>query len=353
MVLAECAGVAALAVFYQKCPMLYNTITVSLLVAFASKLVTPHVQHYQFGIVYFVLDFFDTDNWSLKLHHLLAIVLSVCTINDMDSPISNAVRDVGGMIELSSLLLNATKLFPKTDWIKVAFAATFFYTRIYKFYFFFPEHFQDAGEYFHVMFTCSVTLYALQIYWGGLILRKMVKFLENPRINYVCNQLCGTTSFLAVFADVVSSASNPLSLFLHFVFALSSSLHHADKANVLFYIANAFMMHGVMAYRAYRLLPFQVFCWSSLLHITTFEIRVTFKHQLEWLSSVAYLFDYVMIGLLTQTPFDLFWLLTAQTLITVMSQHTQCLRDMTGFICFANSVVSIYTFNQIFLACGV
>jgi len=353
MVLAELLSAAACAAVWKKYPMLYNIMTVGIMIAYNLQILTPDVRHYQFGMVYFVLDFFDTDNWSFKLHHFIAIVLSVFTMKEMNSPIANAVRYVGGMIELSTIFLNASIVFPKTSWLKGAFAATFFYTRVYKFYFFFPEHYQDAGDYFNILFTCAVSLYALQIYWGGLVLRKLVKFLENPRMNYVCNQLCSTISFLAVVADVSSSASCPTSLAVHFLFALSSSLYHADKSNLIFYTANAFSLHGMMIYRAYRLLPLEIVCWSVLLHVATFEIRVCFKDKLEWISSVAYFFDYLMIGLLTQIPFDLFWLLTVQTLITAMSYHTQCLREMTFFVYFANVLISIYTFNQIFLACGV
>jgi hypothetical protein len=229
----------------------------------------------------------------------------------------------------------------------------FFYTRIYRFYFFFPEHYQDDGPYFDILFACMVSLYALQLYWGAYILRKMVKFLENPRIQYVCDQLCSTTSFLAVVVDVTSSASSSLSVAIHFLLATSASFYYANKTNFLYYVANVGMLHWVMIYRAYRLLPDHILYVSLLLHFSTFEIRIRYKDQMEWISSVAYFFDYLMIALYTQIPFHLFWLLTVQSVGTVFSQYTNCLRDMTYFVYFANIIASVYTFNQIFLACGV
>jgi len=313
------------------------------------------------GIVYFLLDFYDC-KLAYRIHHGATIVIFGCIIYDPSTELATSVIRMVSNMEISTLFLNACILLPNNKLLQCLFLVTFFYIRIYLFYWFFPEHFHIMDDLYHAYFASLMVLFVVQLYWGGLLLKKIVRdSFQGEKYVKICHAITSSSYVLAIYADYVSGGATIASLTMHGLVAATSFMYYINPDSENCFIADSIAIHLIMSYRSWRFQPngieVQVLFSLMILYYRTQSVRANKDAIAEMciLSSFVTMYDYIIMVFNTPNGLasPLIWEYSVQILLMYMSQYMNWFNDLSYIFFHIGLIANANTFGRIFLSAGV
>ena len=313
------------------------------------------------GTLYFLLDFWDC-KLSYRIHHVATIVLFGCIIYDPSTELAMSVIHMISKLEISTLFLNACILLPNNKILKCLFLVTFFYIRIYLFYWFFPENFHVEDEMYHAFFASMMVLFVVQLYWAGLIIKKIVgDSFQGDEYIEICHAVTAITYTFAIYSDYVSGGATTGSLTVHAIVSATSFAYHSYPKSDICFTANSIAIHLLMSYRSWRLQPqlieMQVMFSLIVLYYRTqiFRNNKNNTDEVCILTAIVSVYDFVVT--ISTTPNGLaspiIWEYTVQCLLAAMSQYMNWFNDFSYIFLHIIIIANANTYGRMFVSAGV
>ena len=136
---------------------------------------------------YLTIDLFINKKFDIYMHHIIGLMLySFIYSNNLSDESRNIIFRPFIAIEISSVFYNIECLYPKNNFVlnKILFLTTFFYYRIYRYYYdvllndkIYNTIEENSSTY---MYFAIYNLYFLNFYWFS----KMIKIIFKNVINY-------------------------------------------------------------------------------------------------------------------------------------------------------------------------
>jgi hypothetical protein len=312
------------------------------------------------AILYFLLDSYDCKT-DFRIHHVFAVILFGCILNNPSSELAASVIMMACKLEISTLFLNAYTLFPNVKSLKYLFMPSFFYFRIYLFYRFFPENFHIQDEMYHAYFASLMGLFVVQLYWAGLMVKKIVgDSFAGEQYIAIYHAVTSVTYILAIYSDYASGGATKGSLTVHTIIAATSFAYYSYPTSKTCFVADSIAIHLLMSYRSWRLMPkgieMQVIFNLIILYYRT-NLFCPNDNNLEvfLLPALVTAFDYIQ--LLFNTPHGLcsplIWEYSVQLLLMFLSQYMNWFNDFSFIFAHVLFIANANTFGRIFLSAGV
>ena len=312
------------------------------------------------GLMYFIMDFYDCKT-SFRIHHMATFVLFGSLLYNPSTELATSVIRMICKMEISTVFMNASILFPKIKVLKHLFMLTFFYIRIYDFYWFFPANFHIDDEMYYAYFSALIVLFAVQLYWEGLILKKLCgDRFQGEHFLVISHIVTSVTYTFAIYSEYASGGSTKGSLAMHALLAASSFAYHNNPISVPCFLADSVAIHLLMTYRCWRfnpfLLPMEAVYSLIMLYYRT---RLFSPHEdnsdAVFLSAFVTVFDYIL--LLWATPNGpgaaLLWEYSVQLMLAALSQQMSWFNDLSYIFFHGLLIANANTFGRMFLAAGV
>jgi len=244
------------------------------------------------AIPYFVLDFFNC-NPSLKIHHVCAVWLFCGMLWEPHPTISLFLFKS----EISTLLYNATAYVPRSfkDPLLLAFTAAFTKVRVWEYYFFLKSIESEMAD--SLLRVPLYTLYAINLYWFSLILRKMWGKNRTKGPRYV--QMCQQIAAFSYLGTIPATATCLPVLAVHAFTAVTSFGYHRANAvgrpSLVWFVLDSAAVHGVMLMNVYIVAPDCVHM-SAVINAYFFMLRISNEpSEASAISSISGLINSVFI----------------------------------------------------------
>jgi hypothetical protein len=122
-------------------------------------------------VFYFVQDFYSC-KWDFKFHHVVTCPLLISLSNNFSGKFERSLAKLVGQMELSTVFLDFLVIFPENKMLQGLFVGSFFYTRVYKMFLFFSEHWEEKSR--EDLLGLTFLLFLLQLYWAKKIVAKFL-----------------------------------------------------------------------------------------------------------------------------------------------------------------------------------